>query len=224
MRLRLSSRVEEGKTVQRVTLELAEDELRYMLGKAPPEHPRIAILCEHGLLRVRAGTDADPGYSMWVTKGRKAKTWAAQLNVGLFPNINWSHYQEITEVVVRRTNRDLTTMLTQLAEGESVPEPVIRSRAPRKAPAAKAQPERVRSREILPKEFVTSAEVLSPEEALAPQAVRNLQVTEQDRTMLRTAMDILNAQRKRGSIRLRLSEEGELVVDVVRIRVETESL
>lgn len=218
MRLRLSSRVKDGRTIQRVAFEVPEEELKYVLGNKLPEHPRFSIHCEHGVLRVRAPTAEDPGYSMWLGKGTKQRMWCSQLNVSLFPNINWAHYATITEVVVRRTNKELHTLLTQLEAGETLAPPVIRPRAPRGRATRASQSPAVSN--AVPTAAPTLLDApLPPEEH--PQG---MQMSDTDRTMLRTAMDVLNAQHRRGTIKLRVDNTGELRVDVVRIRVEMEQL
>lgn len=239
MRLRRSVRTKENSVSQRMAVQLNAAELKHLTGLEPGDHPRICVSVEHGLMRVRApgpGDDIKHSFSMWRVKQRANPVWEAQLNVRIFDGIRLSAYDNVTEVMARKAGRELHAQLEALSEGEtdSVPPVRVNTGRPRRsaAPAAPApskattSPEKIEIGRLMPKEFVelVSTEPVADTSSLAAEINSRYALSEMDRSLLKAATALINDQVRRGGVRPVIQDNGEVSLQVVKIRVETESL
>lgn len=244
MRLRRSVRNKEGSVTQRVAVQLDATELKHLTGHEPGDHPRICVSVEHGLMRVRAPGPSDDiknSFSMWRVKQRATPVWEAQLNVRVFEGVRLSEYDNVTEVITRKAgNGQLHAQLETLHEGETNSAPPARANTgrprknalspeapkPSKAVSAPSKPEQLDVGRLLPKEFVERVQVepVADTTGIAAEINSRYALSETDRSLLRAATALINDQVRRGGVRPVIQENGEVSLQVIKIRVDTESL
>lgn len=256
MLLRRSSFMKENRQSERMILRLSEDEATFITGSKPSREnaPRVHVECAHGLLKLSAGKPGDKqSFNLWLVKATKkmGPMWETQLNMALFPGVRLASYEVgLTEVMSRKNaqTKELHAMLDMLAEGEEQSVPVLRGRGGkilteeeiaklRADRAAGIVPPKITRSKPAPKAAEKHAQAPVPamqgtllpalDGSLAQQINDRFGIADAERTMLRSAVDMLNAQIRRGAGSIRAAVDpttGEVRLQVAKVSVTMEDI